>query len=66
MAAVKDTQARIVAHIFSSITLNVGQTMILEGRNFKIQDAMLLLFSSPITELCRMDEVEEYLADTWV
>ncbi|KAF3629780.1 hypothetical protein FXO37_28763 [Capsicum annuum] len=66
MTMITDMRARMVACILSSISLNMGEILILEWRYFKNRGGTLLYFPSFIAELCKKIETEEYVEDTRV
>lgn len=66
ITTVTDMGAWILACLLSSVTLNIGQIVISELRNFTNHEGTLLLFLSLITELSKRVQVEECVKDTWV
>lgn len=66
LTVVTNMQAQMVACILSSISLNMGEIMILDWRYLKSKGGILLSFPSLITKLCRRVRVEKYLSNTWV
>lgn len=56
----------MLALILSGIDPNVVEIMLSKWRHFKSQEDTSLFFPSLITQLCKREKVEEYVADTCV
>lgn len=66
IAVVTDMRARMVACILSGISMNVDEIALSERWHFKNHGGTHIQFRSLNTELCRKEEVEEYVIETCV